>query len=182
MAEQPADPELVARVARGDREALAALWDRHAPQCLAIAARVLGDRAEGEDVLQEVFVRIWEEPDRYSPARGSVGAWLMSTVRSRAIDRLRRRGARERATERAGEAAPRFALAPGRPSSTVAMAVELLPGDQRQVIELAYFEGLTQTEIAERLALPLGTVKSRLRLGMGKLREAFDEMAREARP
>lgn len=181
MAESP-DPELMARIARQDTEALSALYDRHAPHCLALATRILGERAEGEDVLQEVFVRVWEEPERYSPARGSVGAWLVATVRSRAIDRLRRRGARERATERASDAAPRFATAPGRPSSTVAMAVQLLPVDQRQVIELAYFEGLTQTDIAERLGLPLGTVKSRLRLGMGKLREAFEAMAREARP
>src|SRR5262245_32056420 len=156
---EPADADLVVRIAREDRDALAALYDRHSPHCLALATRILGDRSEGEDVLQEVFVRVWEEPERYSPARGTVGAWLTSTVRSRAIDRLRRRGARERATERAGEEAPRFAMAPGRPSSTVAMAVQLLPVDQRQVIELAYFEGLTQTEIAERLALPLGTVK-----------------------
>jgi RNA polymerase sigma-70 factor (ECF subfamily) len=179
---EPSDPELVERIARRDTEALAALWDRHAPHCLALATRIVGDRTLGEDVLQEVFVRVWEEPERYSAARGSVGAWLISSVRSRAIDRLRRQGARERATERAGEGAPRFATAPGRPSSTVAMAVQLLPLEQRQVIELAYFEGLTQTEIAERLALPLGTVKSRLRLGMGKLREAFEEMAGGARP
>lgn len=179
---EPPDPELMARIARGDTEALSALYDRHSPHCMALATRILGERAEGEDVLQEVFVRVWEEPERYSPARGSVGAWLVSTVRSRAIDRLRRRGARERAAERASDSTPRFAVAPGRPSSTVAMAVQLLPVDQRQVIELAYFEGLTQTEIAERLGLPLGTVKSRLRLGMGKLREAFDEMAREPQP
>lgn len=178
------DLELMGRIARRDVDALGALYDRHAAACLALSAQVLGDRAEGEDVLQEVFLRIWEEPERYSPARGSVDAWLIATVRSRAIDRLRRRIARVRAVERASDATPRFALAPGRTSSTVVQAVQQLPLDQREVIELAYFEGLTQTEIAARIGQPLGTVKSRVRLGMAKLRQAFEELARqrEGRP
>jgi len=173
------DHELMSRIQRGDQDALGTLYDRHAAQCLALAERVLGDRAAGEDVLQEVFVRLWEEPGRYSAARGSVVAWLIATVRNRSIDRLRRQGARARAAERASEKAPRYATAPGRPSSTVVQAVEALPVEQREIIELGYFQGLTQTEIAGRLGVPLGTVKSRLRLGMDKLRKAFEQLAQE---
>jgi len=175
----PSDHELMDRVRSQDSAALADLYDRHAPQCLALGERVLRERAESEDVLQEIFVRVWNEPDGYSPARGSVTAWLMSMMRSRSIDRLRRRGTRRRAAERAAEQVPAYATAPGRRSSTIVEAVEGLPTDQRLTIELAYFEGLTQTEIASRLQQPLGTIKSRLRLGMKKLREAFEELARQ---
>jgi RNA polymerase sigma-70 factor, ECF subfamily len=173
------DQELMERIRRRDQEALGLLYDRHAPACLALAARILGDRDAGEDVLQEAFVRLWEEPDRYDVARGSFTAFVLSTVRNRSIDRLRRQGARQRAVERAqDQSPPRYAVPPGRRSSTVALAVQQLPQEQRVIIELAYFEGLTQTEISDNLGIPLGTVKSRLRLGMGKLREAFQQMAR----
>jgi RNA polymerase sigma-70 factor (ECF subfamily) len=174
----PTDHELMERVRRQDARALAELYDRHAPQCLALGERILGDRAEGEDVLQDVFVRVWNEPDGYSPARGSVTAWLIAMMRSRSIDRLRRRGTRQRLAERVAEEQPAYATAPGRCSSTVVQAVQGLPTEQRLTIELAYFEGLTQTEIADRLEQPLGTIKSRLRLGMKKLRQAFEELAR----
>jgi RNA polymerase sigma-70 factor, ECF subfamily len=169
------DAELMARIARRDEGALSTLYDRYAGATLALAERVLGDRAEGEDVVQEVFVRVWEDPTRYSEARGSVAAFVLSAARNRAIDRLRRRGARERATERASERLAKVSL-PEPVDDTdkrVRRALDGLPEDQRRTIEMAYFDGLTQTELAQRLKQPLGTIKSRIRLGMGKLRDAL---------
>lgn len=170
------------RIGERDSDSLGALYDRHSGHCLALADRILKDRATSEDVLQEVFLKVWDAPERYSAARGSVAAWLVATVRSRAIDRLRRSSTRKKATVRASSEKMGYAVAPTRASSTVAMALDELPGGQREILELAYFRGLTQTEIAKDLGLPLGTVKSRLRLGMKKLRDAFASIqgAREA--
>lgn len=171
------DPELLARIARCDGAALGAFYDRHGGLALAVAARVLGDRAEAEDVVQEVFVRVWSEAARFDPARGTALSWLLSSTRNAAIDRLRRRGARERAVERA--AGERDLVTPPPGVSTedvderVRAAVRALPEDQRRTIELAYFDGLTQTQLAARLEQPLGTIKSRIRLGMQKLRAAL---------
>jgi RNA polymerase sigma-70 factor (ECF subfamily) len=171
------DLELVSRVARRDESALGLLYDRYGSAALALAVRVLGDRAEGEDVVQEAFVRVWEDASGYREDRGSVAAWLVTSVRNRAIDRLRRRGARERATERAAAERP---LATGPlelpdedSAPRIRAALRELPPDQRETIELAYFQGLTQTELSARLGQPLGTIKSRIRLGMKKLREAM---------
>ena len=172
------DQLLMTKIAQRDTEALGALYDAHAPHCLALAERILRDRAESEDLLQDVFFKIWEAPEKYSATRGSVGAWLVSTVRSRAIDRLRKRGSRSRATDRASAQVKGFAVAPGRLSSTVALALDELPGTQRDIVELAYFSGMTQSEIAKRLSVPLGTVKSRLRLGLKRLRDAFATLGR----
>jgi RNA polymerase sigma-70 factor, ECF subfamily len=172
----------MAKIARRDTDSLGALYDAHAPHCLALAERILKDRAESEDLLQDIFFKVWEAPEKYSAARGSVGAWLVSTVRSRAIDRLRRRGSRSRATERATDRLKTFAVAPGRLSSTVALALDELPGTQRDIVELAYFNGLTQSEIAKQLSVPLGTVKSRLRLGLKRLRDAFATLGRSGEP
>lgn len=173
----PSDRELVRRMARREEDALAALYDRYAPAALALAARVAGDRAEGEDVLQTVFVRLWQEAERYDETRGSVAAWIMSAVRNASIDRVRRRGAFERATEQAAFR-PAPEPSPSVPGVTedhqrVRQAMESLPPDQREAIELAYFKGITQTQIAERLKQPLGTVKTRVRLGMLKLRQTL---------
>jgi RNA polymerase sigma-70 factor (ECF subfamily) len=169
------DVELMARIARRDEQALSALYDRYAGTALALAERVLQDRAEGEDVVQEVFVRVWDDASRYSEARGSVAAWLVSTVRNRAIDRLRRRSARERATVRASEGLSPIADAVlvDDTDLRVRQALRDLPADQRQTIELAYFDGLSQTELSQKLGQPLGTIKSRIRLGMKKLRDAL---------
>lgn len=169
------DAELMARITRRDESALSALYDRYAGTALALAERVLGDRAEGEDVVQEVFVRVWEDAASYSEARGTVAAWLVSTVRNRSIDRLRRRGARERATIKASERLSPI-TGPAVVDDTdarVRQALRDLPDDQRRTIELAYFDGLTQTELAAALGQPLGTIKSRIRLGMKKLRDAL---------
>lgn len=171
----PTDPELLSRIARRDERALATLYDRYAGAALALAARILGDRAEAEDAVQEVLLKVWQRAEEYDTGRGSVAAWLMSSVRNAAIDRFRRRDALRRATE-ASAAQPRSG--PDEREfpedlKRVSAAVGQLPPDQRRAIELAYFEGLTQTEIAAKLAEPLGTVKTRMRLGLRKLRAAL---------
>jgi len=169
------DRELVARIAKGDEAALGALYDRYASVALALAMRILGDRAEGEDVLQNVLVRLWRQAGRYDPEKGTVSAWVLSSVRHAAIDRLRRREAHRQAAEQAAfrPVPSPEPSSPGDERQRMARAVESLPPDQRAVIELAYFQGLSQTQIAERLGEPLGTVKTRLRLGMNRLRQAL---------
>jgi RNA polymerase sigma-70 factor (ECF subfamily) len=171
----PTDEALLRRIAEKDEGALAALYDRYAAVSLAVAMKVVGDRAEAEDVLQNVYVRVWQDAGRFDPARGSVAAWLLSSIRNAAIDRTRRRDAYLRATK----AAPiRIADEPEpielrEDQKRVVAALQQLPADQREAIELAYFKGLSQTEIAQKLGQPLGTVKTRMRLGMMKLREAL---------
>jgi RNA polymerase sigma-70 factor (ECF subfamily) len=180
------DQALLERVAAKDSQALADLYDRYAPVALALAGRILGDRSEAEDVLQVVFTRVWTDAARYDPAKGSPTSWVLSWVRNGAIDRLRRREALQRATLHSISHAP-----PGHDDShgheasaedkeRLKQAVASLPADQRQVIELAYFEGLSQTQIAQRLGEPLGTVKTRVRLGMNKLRQALPALSGEA--
>jgi RNA polymerase sigma-70 factor (ECF subfamily) len=145
---------------------------------LALAARIVGDTAEGEDVLQEVFLRVWEDARQYDSSKGSVSAWILTSVRNAAIDRLRRRDAYRRVTR---QVEPREVEAPraglSEDQARVVSALQQLPAEQREAIELAYFEGLTQTQIAERLNQPLGTVKARIRLGMNKLRDAMTASA-----
>lgn len=173
------DAELMRRIEQRNSSALSALYDRHGPACLALAQRVLGDSSVAEDVVQELFVKVWEAPSAYQPARGTVKTWLITTARSRAIDALRKRRTRDRIQEQAGDEQPDYSLPPRRASSTVGRAVEGLPEDQRRVIELAYFEGLTQAEISDRLDMPLGTTKSRLRLGLSKLKQTFLSIRRQ---
>jgi RNA polymerase sigma-70 factor (ECF subfamily) len=174
------DQELLSRMAGRDSHALTEIYDRYVSVSLALAHRILGDPTEGEDVIQEVFVRIWQGAERYDPNRGSVATWILSFVRNAAIDRLRRRDAYRRATR---QAVPR--VDPDLPpagSDELSRAIEVLkslPNDQREAIELAYFEGLTQSQIAAKLSLPLGTVKARIRLGMSKLRQAMLGLSEE---
>ena len=182
--EQAEDVQRLARTARGDGAALAALYDRHARGVYSIAVRVVRDEADAEDVVQEVFAQVWRQAARYDPARGSVAAWLLTMARTRAIDRLRTRMARpdqgssawsddvwaDRATPSID---PADALTAERDAERVREALRELPLTQRLAIELAYFEGLTQSQIAERLEQPLGTVKTRIRLGLLKLRDAL---------
>jgi len=173
-------------VAGKDPQALADLYDRYASVALALAGRILGDRSEAEDVLQVVFTRVWRDAARYDPTKGSPTSWILSWVRNGAIDRLRRREALQRATLHSIDHAPAgHEEAHGHEHSgedreRLKKAVASLPADQRQVIELAYFEGLSQTQIAQRLGEPLGTVKTRVRLGMNKLRQALPVLSGEA--
>jgi RNA polymerase sigma-70 factor (ECF subfamily) len=180
------DQALLERIVGRDANALADLYDRYAPMALALAARILGDRSEAEDVLQVVFTRVWQDAARYDPAKGSVASWLLAWIRNGAIDRLRRRDALRRASVQSASQAPaghEDDVAPldrSQEREKVARALAELPPDQRQVIELAYFEGMSQTQIAQRLGEPLGTVKTRMRLGMNKLRQALPVLSGEA--
>lgn len=174
------DRALMARVEARDADALAALYDRHAGRLLGLAQRILGLGGEAEEVLQEVFLFAWRSAPAFDPARGSVGTWLLIATRSRAIDRLRARRPASRPEARSleevaeGPAAPDDVEAESASRQWEALcraAVAALPDDQRRALELAYFEGLTHQEIASRTAAPLGTVKTRVRLGLMKLRE-----------
>ncbi len=183
-----ADHDIIARVARGDGDALAALYDRHSRPVYSLALRVLGDTREAEEVVQDVFAQAWRQAARYDTSRGAVVAWLLVMTRSRAIDRLRaRRGLQPLAgdSEHAlgvlsdPAAGPERAALSAEQRSRVRHALEQLPFVQRLAIELAFFEGLTHVEIAERLEVPLGTIKTRIRLGLMKLKDAFVEAGYE---
>ena len=178
-----ADRETVQRMAEGDPEALAAVYDRHIRAVFGLAMRVLQDQGDAEDVVQEVFSQAWTQAKRYDATRGAVASWLLMIARSRAIDRLRSRLAKPDSAPLPHETAvvdlPDPALGAEHGILTTESAARLraalagLPLTQRLAIELAYFEGLTQTQIAERLDQPLGTVKTRIRTGLLKLREAL---------
>ena len=172
--------DLLARMAAGDREAFAVFYDGYAPVVFRLILRIVRERADASDVLQEVFWEAWQSAGRYDSARGSPEAWMVMQARSRAIDRVRSTRRRSRTfvapLDEAVAAAPaadaaRAAAEVAEDRGTIRSALERLPGAQREVIELAYYAGLTQTEIAERLKQPLGTVKTRIRLGLERLRE-----------
>lgn len=175
------DALLVARLAAGDDHALAEIFDLLGPSVYAGALRVLGNGAAAQDVVQEVFVQLWSHPDRYDPAAGSLRAYLIVLARHRAVDVLRselRRVARqERSYRLAGEQ-----LTPSACEEAMALqaaglvrdAVRALPDSQRQVVELAYFGGLTYREVALEAGIPEGTAKSRLRLALARLEAMLD--------
>jgi RNA polymerase sigma-70 factor (ECF subfamily) len=174
-----ADHAALERMARGDHEALAELYDRHGRLVFSLALRILRDQSDAEDIVQDVFSQAWRQSSRYEPGRGNPVAWLLNLTRSRAIDRLRGRRARPDAT--AGDPATldlpdhsqpvdeRLALT--NQAARIRAAVDELSVLQRVAIELAFYEGLTHVEIADRLELPLGTVKTRIRQGLLKLKE-----------
>jgi RNA polymerase sigma-70 factor (ECF subfamily) len=179
--DRSADERALARMARGDHEALAELYDRHATAIFSFALRILHDRAEAEDVVQEVFAQAWTQAARYDTTRGAVAAWMLMLTRSRAIDRLRaRRSSPDGAIDLPAAAgasdaamAPDMQLLSGEQVRLLKNALADLPAEQRTALELAYYEGLTHTEISERLKEPLGTVKTRIRQAIIKLREAL---------
>lgn len=172
-----ADSALVRRISSGDAEAFAELYDRNANILFALALRILNERRNAEEVLQDVFLQVWRSASSYDQQRGTIRAWLITLTRSRAIDRLRSVRARHDMTSVDDERGETPQLTDGMTSADrriyVRRALDELPAEQRTVIEMAYFDGLTQTEIAERLSQPLGTVKTRVRLGMHKLRESL---------
>ena len=182
-----ADADLVRRVADRRPEALAELYDRHAPLLLAMARRVLGSSADAEEVVQEALLQVWSQAGRYDPRRSSVRTWLVLLVRSRAIDLLRGRRVREGAVAAsAREPAPAHESPEGpravwmeERQARMAAALAELPVEQREVLELAFYGGLSQSEIAERTGIPLGTVKTRTLLAMRKLRAALRDELRD---
>lgn len=177
------DGILVRRVGDGDEDAFRALFRRHAPTALALARRIVRDPALAEEVVQEAFLAVWATGRRFDERRGTAGAWLMGLVHHRAVDAVRREETQRRRAERtaatdvvvledpAGDVAERLDAPDER--RAVRRALAELPPDQRQVLELMYFEGLSQSKVAERLSLPLGTVKSRTLFGMRALRTAL---------
>ena len=173
-----ADHTSLERMARGDHDALAELYDRHARLVYSLALRIVGDQSDAEDIVQEVFSQAWRQAARYESSRGHVIAWLLNLTRSRAIDRLRGRRSRpEAAVDPVTFEIPDLAppvdemLVQSRQAAQIRAAVEQLSVLQRMAIELAFYEGLTHVEIAERLELPLGTVKTRIRQGLLKLKD-----------
>jgi len=177
------DLAAVQRMAGGDGSALADLYDRHGRAVYSLAARILGDPAEAEDLTQDVFTLAWKNAARYDPARGAVAAWLLVTTRTRAIDRIRARRSRPqggsdddgRKMAAIPDASPSVdvIVASSQDASRVRMALAGLPVDQRDAIDLAYFQGLSHTEIADRTGAPLGTIKTRIRSGLQRLRDAM---------
>lgn len=164
-------PALLSRLARGDDKALGDFYDLYAGLVNGLALRILHDDTEAEDVVQEVFVQVWRQAERYDSSRGSPEAWLCTMARARAIDRLRRRASRREETP---AAAPSASVAPRTEEAfAVRKALDGLSDDQRRAVELAYYEGLTQSEIAQRLGEPLGTVKTRIRTALMRLRETL---------
>ncbi|HEX8456026.1 MAG TPA: sigma-70 family RNA polymerase sigma factor [Pyrinomonadaceae bacterium] len=175
------DTELLHAIARGDESALAALYDRYHSILLGLLLRILHSRVEAEDVLQEVFLQIWQRAANFDETRGRPFTWMVTLARSRAIDRLRSLQSRQRADDAAlrdapddvGDASDDAYHAEQR--EIVRAALAEIPEEQRRALLLAYFEGLTQSEIAARLNQPLGTVKTRMRSGLGKLRDLLGE-------
>jgi RNA polymerase sigma-70 factor (ECF subfamily) len=169
------------RMIRGDQTALADLYDRHARTVYSLALRIVGDRAEAEDVVQEVFTQAWRYCSKYDRARATVAGWLVMMARSRSIDHLRARQARPDAHALPIEMSDPPGQGPGQDAVVIAgeavqrvrRALGELPLTLRTPLELAYYEGLSQTAIAEKLGEPLGTVKTRMRTALQKLRAAL---------
>jgi RNA polymerase sigma-70 factor (ECF subfamily) len=177
------DEAVVALVARGHQTALAELYDRHGRVAFGLAHRVLRDRALAEDAVQEAFLSVWRGAERYVPERGKPSTWIMTLVHRRAVDLVRRENRRradvlEEQDVRASSSADDDALLRFE-RERVQQALRELPDQQREAIELAYYGGFTQSELAERLGLPLGTIKSRMFAGLARLRELLEEPGRE---
>lgn len=172
------DVELLHAIARGDEVALTRLYDAYRVILFGLLVRILNSREEAEDILQDVFIQVWRRAKDFDERRGRPFTWLVTLARSRAIDRLRMLKARERLTTGAAQAQEHTESVSDALTDTVnseqkqivRRALATLPEEQRQTLLLAYFEGLTQSEIASRIGAPLGTVKTRMRSGMIKLR------------
>jgi RNA polymerase sigma-70 factor, ECF subfamily len=171
------DADLISLAENDDPEAFATLYDRHNRAAYSVAYRVMGERQTAEDLVQEVFLKVWRAAGSYRAERGSVRTWILSIVRNRGIDQLRSTASRRRTQERIEASAPR-----SQPREAVAetwrnsrrdqirQALKTLPAEQSKILELSYFCGYTHVEIADFLNIPLGTVKGRLRLGLEKMR------------
>jgi RNA polymerase sigma-70 factor, ECF subfamily len=181
------DTTLLGRIADGDATALRSLYRRVSNRAMAIALRLLKDKAEAEDIVQDTFLEVWRRAAQYEPSRGGAAAWVVTIARNRAIDRLRAH-ARSAKKTRAQLDQPSVSSEPvglelalqKRDRERVLGALLSLPPEQRYVIELAYFEGMSQTEIASHSREPLGTVKTRMRLAMAKLADLLGGEAEKA--
>ena len=175
-----ADEDLMPLVEAADAEAFAALYDRHGRSAYSLAYRMMGERQEAEDVVQEAFIKVWRSAGGYRVGRGSVRTWVLSIVHNRGIDQLRSLASRRRTQDKVEASAPT-----SQPSEAFAEtwhnsqreqvreALGTLPKEQVKILELAYFSGYTHVEISEMLGVPLGTVKGRMRLGLKKIRDYF---------
>ncbi|HWE61946.1 MAG TPA: sigma-70 family RNA polymerase sigma factor [Chloroflexota bacterium] len=185
--ENATDAQIMEGVRAGDGRAIAALYDRYHGLIFSLGLRMLNDREGAEELVQEVFLRAWRQAATYQPALGRLSTWLLGIARNLAVDELRRRGARPQradgdsdiqlatlAAPESTDPAEQTSLAARR--DEIRRALDALPAAQRQVMDLAYYGGLTQSEIAARLGEPLGTVKTRMRLGTQKLRDQLQEM------
>jgi len=177
MSQQPLDLECMERLRAGDPRALRELYDRYSSLLYAVALRILGNATDAEDAVQRCWVQAWQTAASYEPRRGPVAAWLLTMVRSRALDLARSLSSRRRVEDALEAEAPDPPLDPSDTAErralreSIAQAMTSLTEDQRRVLEIAYFEGLSQSEVATRLGAPLGTVKSWTRQGLGRLRE-----------
>jgi RNA polymerase sigma factor (sigma-70 family) len=178
-AREPSDELVLEAVGRGDHDALGTLYDRFGRLAYGLAFRILRDRALAEDAVQEAFLAVWRSADAYKRERAKPSTWILTVVHRRAVDLVRRE---ERRRGEPLETAPEPTTGPADEDASlrdrraaVQSALRELPGDQRQALELAYYGGLTQSELAERLDVPLGTVKSRMFAGLGRLRELLVE-------
>ncbi|MGI8477637.1 MAG: RNA polymerase sigma factor [Thermomicrobiales bacterium] len=185
-ADAASDETLLSAIARGDAAALGALYDRYSQLAMAVAYRVLDDHGAAEDAVQDAFLSVWRRVGSFDVSRGVVRAWLLTIVRNAAIDRRRGRHGRalqdtpidDVAFRLASEGEEVFAeVAAHVDAEAIRAALNALPGEQREAIELAYFGGLTQQEIAERTGSPLGTIKGRMRLGLRKLRTSLIDLS-----
>ena len=186
-AASPSDLEIISRLVAGDERALGTLYDRYGTMAYSLASAIVGDASDAEEVVAEAFTQVWRSSSTFDVARGSVPAWISTIVRTRSLDLLRSQRRRARVLEQAAamsEEGASPALSTGSPSPDrgveiseaqvlVRRSLAELPAPQRLVLELAYFGGLSQSEIAERLSEPLGTVKTRMRAGMEKMRLAL---------
>jgi RNA polymerase sigma-70 factor, ECF subfamily len=174
-----ADLALLNRIISRDESAVGELYDKHARLLYGLILRILRDRSEAEEVLQEVFVQVWTRAETYNAELGSPVAWLVRIARNRSIDRFRANSVRARTVEATPQPppveTPETHAAMSEQQRTVARALQALPPEQRLLIEEAYFRGLTQSELAERFGLPLGTVKTRVRTGLMTLRRELQQ-------
>jgi RNA polymerase sigma-70 factor (ECF subfamily) len=182
---QADDVELLSAIARGDSSALGRLYDRYSAILFGLVSRILGDRSEAEDVLQEVFLQVWKKAGDFDERRGRALQWMATVARNRALDRLSTRQSRRRALGEvlapplAAESDPVEDASVGEEARDLHRALAEISEPQRNVLLLAYFQGFSQSEIAARLGLPLGTVKSHARLGLLRLRDALRSLGGE---
>lgn len=177
-----ADEDLMSLMEAGDASAFAALYDRHSRAAYSLSYRMMGERQASEDLTQDAFLKVWRSASGYRSERGSVRTWILSIVHNRGIDQLRSLASRRRTQDRVEQSAPR-----SQPSEAFAEtwrnsqrdqvreALGTLPAEQLKILELAYFSGYTHVEISDLLGLPLGTVKGRMRLGLKKIKDYFDQ-------